>query len=430
MIVDGLIEYGDKILVGFSGGADSVCLLHYLYTNREKLGIEVMAAHINHGLRGNSADNDERFCKDFCEKRGIAFFSQRVDVKAVAKQTGISEETAGRKVRYDFFNKICTDYGINKIATAHHKNDLAETVVMNFIRGAGIKGLSGIPQIRGNIIRPMLDMTRNEVENYCKEYNLDFVTDETNFENIYRRNKIRLDLIPYIQKEFNGGFVNSVTENAKSISDDNAFIQEFADKEFNKRVRKEKNGFSLEIDNIPNSLRRRIFIRMMECCGVRDITFAHIKSVDDLWHKNETGKMCNLPDGVTAEILYGRLYIGGRRDKTDDFEYDIKIGECTEIPEAGITVLIQKDDKNGTFVLDGDLKVRSRRIGDVFYPSGMKGKKKVKDYFINEKIPAEERQKIPLLICGGEIAMIIGKRRDRRFIGKGYSVKIEKMGDV
>lgn len=430
MIVDGLIEYGDKILVGFSGGADSVCLLHYLYTNREKLGIEVMAAHINHGLRENSADSDELFCKEFCEKRGISFFVKHADVRAVAKQNGVSEETAGRNVRYDFFNKICADYGINKIATAHHKNDLAETVVMNFIRGAGIKGLAGIPSVRDNIIRPMLDMTRKDVENYCRENKLDFVTDETNFENVYRRNKIRLDLIPYIQKEFNSGFVNSVTENAKNIADDNAFIEAAADSEFDKRVSKEKNGFSLIIDNIPNSIRRRIFIRMMERCGVRDIALVHIKNVDELWDKNETGKMCNLPSNTIAKTMYGRLYIVRACDKTEDFEYDIKIGECTAIPEAGITILVQKDDKNGTFMLDGDLKVRSRHSGDIFYPSGMKGKKKVKDYFVNEKIPSEERAKIPLLICGGEVAMIIGKRRDRRFIGKGYSVKIEKMGDV
>lgn len=430
MIVDGLIQQGDKILVGFSGGADSVCLLHYLHTNSARLGIEVFAAHINHGLRADSADSDERFCADFCARRGITLFTKHENVAAIAEKTGVSEETAGRNVRYAFFSQICAENGINKIATAHHKNDLAETVLMNFIRGAGINGLGGIPRRRGNIIRPMLDMTRGEVEQYCRENALEFVTDETNFESIYRRNKIRLELIPYIQKEFNGGFVNSVAENAKIIAEDNEFLENIARDEFKKRVKTEKNGLSIMIDNIDGCIRRRIFMRMMSECGAADISLVHINSVDELWRTNETGRRCSLPDGVIARTSYGRLHIEKECAAAADFEYDVKIGERTLIPEAGIAILVQPDDKNGTFALDGKLTVRCRRPGDVFYPSGMKGKKKVKDYFINEKIPSAQRSKIPLLLCGGEIVMIIGKRRDRRFVGKGYSIKIEKTGDV
>ncbi len=432
MIIDsaveryGMIDKGDRIVVGFSGGADSVCLLHCLWSAREKYGIVVMAAHVNHGLRTDTADRDEDFCRSFCERLGIPFFAMHADVHAFALKNGISDEMAGRSVRYSFFDELCKKHDINKIATAHHKNDLAETILMNFMRGAGINGLSGIPPMRKNIIRPLIDTQRSEVEEYCRENGLEYVTDETNLENVYRRNKIRNELIPYIQKEFNNAFVGNVAENAKNIAADNELIEAIVDSEFEKRVQKEKNGYSVAIADIPEAVRRRLFIRMAELSGARDISGVHIRSVDMLWHRNETGKSCNLTCGVTAKTAYGRLYIGRKSDNTAYFEYDITIGERTVIPEAGIAVLVEQDE-SGTFAFEGRLAVRSRCAGDIFYPVGMKGRKKVKDYFVDEKIPADERATVPLLVCDGEIAMIIGKRRDRRFVGKGYSVKTEKL---
>lgn len=422
----GLIEKGDKILIGFSGGADSVCLLHCLWGARERYGIQIFAAHVNHGLRGETADRDERFCAGMCERLGVPLFVKRADVRRYAEEKGISEETAGREVRYAFFDEVCAKNGINKTATAHHKNDLAETVVMNFIRGAGINGLSGIPPVRANIIRPLIDSLRSEIEEYCKRNGLEFVTDETNFQNVYRRNKIRLDLIPYIQREFNAGFVNSVAENARSIAADSEFIEGVADGEFEKSVVKTENGFYIEKKPLAYAIRSRVFMRMAQLCGARDIAGVHIRAVDALWEGSQTGKSCNLPCGVRARMEYGRLYIEKAADDGDEFEYKIETGVRCEIPEAGIAVTVTEDE-NGSFAFDGELCVRSRRAGDIFYPSGMKGSKKVKDYYVNEKIPAGERARMPLLVCGGRIAWIIGRRRDRRFFGKGWSVKVEKL---
>lgn len=435
MIIDGavetygLIDKGDKILVGFSGGADSVCLLHSLWTACARYGAHIFAAHINHGLRGESAERDERFCRDMCERLGVPFFVKHADVRGYARERGISEETAGREVRYAFFDELCRKYEFDKIATAHHKNDLAETVVMNFIRGAGINGLSGIPPVRGNIIRPLIDTPRSEIEQYCREHGLEFVTDETNLESVYRRNKIRLELIPYIQKEFNSGFINSVAQNAKSIAADCEFLENVADEEYKKRVTKTKNGFCIRIEPLAEAVRSRIFMRMAAECGASDIAGVHIRAVDMLWQRGETGKSVNLPDGVCARTAYGVMYIEKAYSEADGFEYYIKVGQRTPIPEAGIAVTVVPDE-NGSFRLDGELCVRSRRSGDIFYPAGMKGRKKVKDYYVNEKIPSGERMTIPLLTCGGEIAWIIGRRRDRRFFGKGYSVLTEKLDDI
>ena len=212
----GMLPFG-SVLVGLSGGADSAALLYLLCRLSEELGFAVYAAHVNHGLRGAAADADERFSEALCKLLGVEFRVLRADVKGEAEKRGMSEELAGRCVRYEFFDKLASEHNIDRIATAHHKNDNAETILMNFVRGTGIKGLCGIPYTRGKIIRPLLDCTRAEIERYCGENSIEYVTDMTNLDTVYTRNKARHILIPEIEREFNPAFVDTITHNAQLL---------------------------------------------------------------------------------------------------------------------------------------------------------------------------------------------------------------------
>ena len=224
---------GDRVLAAVSGGADSVCMLHMLCALKKNLGFELACAHLNHGLRGEAAEADARFVEELCKKLGVTFYVKCVDVAELAKDCKLSTEEAGRKARYDFFNELKEAHGFTRIATAHNKNDNAETVLMRIIRGSGLDGLSGIPYVReDNVVRPLLDVSRQEIEEYCKKYNLEYRTDTTNLENDYTRNKVRNLLIPYIEKEFNSGIIDSLNRLSKNASQDSQFVNDYAKRLF------------------------------------------------------------------------------------------------------------------------------------------------------------------------------------------------------
>lgn len=429
-----LIQEYDKIIVALSGGADSVCLLHSLYMLKDIYKLDICAAHINHNLRGIDAKRDEQFTIDFCNELGVKCYVLDADVKEYSQKNSVSEETAGRLIRYAFFEKVLHEIGYNKIATAHNKNDSAETILMNIMRGTSLSGLSGIPYKRDNVIRPVLDMTRQEIEKYCSENNLLYVTDETNLEDIYTRNKVRINLIPYIEREFNAGFISTITENAKTIRDEDSFIQEQALIEYNKLVRSDH----VEIDELLKLhtaiVRRVLFIMISDIVGnKRDISSKCIEDILAMIRKNHTGKKINIGRNMTAFIQYGKLYISNQTNKTCDFEYRIEIGKWIEIKEAGYRVLIEKSNEEESdcfcFKSVENIIIRNRRSGDYFYPIGMIGKKKIKDYFVDEKIPRDKRDRTLILLCDDDIAWVVGKRRDRRFL-KGtdmYKVLVESI---
>lgn len=258
---ENLIFYGDTIVVGVSGGADSVSLLYFLTTIREKYNLTIKACHVNHNIRNETAKRDELFVKNLCEKLNVEFFLKSEKIPALAEEWKMTEEEAGRKVRYDFFNEIAGATG--KIATAHNQNDNVETLLMRLIRGTGLSGLSGIKYKRDNIIRPILDVPRSEIENYIHKNNLDYVTDETNLENEYTRNKIRLDLIPFICDNFNPNFKNTLASNIPSFVEDSDFIEKEAEKEYRICV-SEKFEIDLEhFSGLHASIQKRILIKAL-----------------------------------------------------------------------------------------------------------------------------------------------------------------------
>ena len=194
-----LLEDGGTVLVALSGGADSTALLHFLYSVKEKYNLTILAAHLNHGIRGEEADRDERFCKILCEKYNIPFYSKTLDIPALSKQRGVSEELCGRDERYAFLGTLAEAHNA-RIATAHNADDNAETLIFNLARGSSLRGAAGIPPKRGRIIRPLIEVTRAQIEEYCAENGLDFVTDSTNLGDEYTRNKIRHHVIPVLRE--------------------------------------------------------------------------------------------------------------------------------------------------------------------------------------------------------------------------------------
>ena len=433
-----MLECGDKVIAAVSGGADSVCMLHILNNLKNDLKFSLCCAHINHGLRGEAADSDEAFVKALCVNMGIDFYSKKFDVARLAEENKITCEEAGRNVRYGFFEEIKTKYGYNKVATAHNKNDNAETVLMRIIRGTGIDGLAGIPYMRNDgVIRPILDISREQVEEYCTENNLEFCTDATNLENDFTRNKVRNMLIPFIEREFNAKISDSLIRLSDSAEEDSKFLKSYT-KRLYQRLGNPIPGSklnTLHIDSL-KLLEKPILTRILQLAAEKSspakLEKKHICDIIELLNKN-TGASINLPQGLVAEINYGWLTFSGPLDKidvksnADGFFADIAIGDTVCIEALGKEISIREENakeykcKINEIAADIDkigfqpLFLRSRRDGDkiVWFSDGKA--KKIKNIFIDEKIPQKDRNKIPLLATGDEIIAIVGSRVSEKY---------------
>ena len=421
-----LINADDTVLVGLSGGADSVALCHILHT----IGINIVAAHLNHNIRGEEARRDAEFAKNFAKNLGMRFVSKSVNVREFAQNMGMSEEMAGREARYAFFDDVCKSYHLTKIATAHNRNDRAETILMNLMRGSTMSGLSGIPYKRDNIIRPILDLTRAEIESYCNSMGLLYVTDSTNATDDYTRNKIRHKLIPLIEGEFNPNFITTVSKNADIISDNADYLIKSADTVY-KRIVSDNSADVLALVKEHTAIIRLVIRQMLTAVlGNDDVSSEFVENTLELVRENTTGKEINLPKGYRARIEYGRLVID-KPVTIEPYEYRLRLDEPLYIKELNISVIVQNAptrQKDGAMYFSGidtdNMYIRNRRDGDSFYPNGMRGKKKLKDYFIDQKIPREERNMLPMLTSNGDIAAIIGHRQDRRFEFTDTGVKL------
>lgn len=225
----GMLLSGDKVLVAFSGGADSVVMTHALLILSEEMGFTVCAAHLNHSLRGEESDYDELFVRSFCESRGIDLTVEKVDIAALSQLSKEGIEECARNVRYDFLFRTAASIGADRIATAHTLSDNAETLIFNILRGSGLNGLTGIPETRGKLIRPMLKVTRSEIEQYAKEESLPFVTDSTNADTVYKRNYIRKEIIPRFS-QINPSFYAAIERLIENVREDNGYFEAKAEK--------------------------------------------------------------------------------------------------------------------------------------------------------------------------------------------------------
>lgn len=423
-----LIQSNDRILIALSGGPDSICLLSILYKLKEEFNIKLGVAHVNHMLRGEESDKDEEYAKEFCNKLNIEFYSKRINIDKIANEKSISHEMAGRDERYKFFFEISKLKDYNKIAIAHNLNDQAETIIMNIMRGSGIEGLCGIRSKRENgIIRPILCLSRKEVEEYCDKYELNPRIDKTNLENIYRRNKVRLDILPYMKENFNKDIINTINRMSKLIQVDNDFLEKESNKYYDLYCLKDKS--KLIISKEAFKLDKAILTRIIKKSFIdfsntfSNFEMKHIYEIISL-AENETNKKISLPNNMLALNVYGDIHLKLKNDEKINNE----------------EIVIEKSNLNGKSIIYGDyivnfnlinnknniefsnnvlikyldydkikekLIIRKRKNGDKIIPLGMKGSKKIKDIFIDLKIPLEQRDEIPILCFDNEIAWIV-----------------------
>ncbi|WP_372995134.1 tRNA lysidine(34) synthetase TilS [Lutispora sp.] len=429
-----MLNHGDSIVVGLSGGPDSMCLLHVLMGLKEAWGLKIYAAHLNHQFRGRDADEDALYVKKKCEEWGIEVFIQVFNVPAYAKEKGLSSEEAGREIRYKLFYEVAHKVGANKIAIAHNMNDNAETVLMNLFRGSGIEGLKGIEATRGEIIRPLINVRRDEIEAYCHEKKLNPRIDKTNLEPIYGRNKVRLELIPYIEKHFNGNIMSTLQRLSDIVTIENDFLNKEAKKLLLKIAIIGENSIEYNINKMndihPALLRRVIRMGIEQLIGtLKGIEYRNIEGVLDLLGKS-TGAAIILPHNIKAYISYDKLilrintqsepykyYLELENDRDNIAEFFDFTVRLTTVDASQIGDI--KKDKYKVYIDKGKVKqklvLRNRFDGDVFSPIGLKGSKKLKEYFIDEKIPKEERDNIFLIADGKEIVWVLGRRLSEKY---------------
>lgn len=447
-----MLRYGESVVVGVSGGSDSMCLLSILMNLREQFNLVLQVVHIHHGIRGKDADNDAAFVEKFCEKYGIMCKTFYFDVLSYAKESGLSSEEAGRILRYKTFSELADKMG-GVIAVAHNACDNAETVMLNMFRGTGIKGISGIMPVRGNIIRPILCLTKEEIYEYLEKSGIDYRVDQSNFTTEYTRNKLRLKVIPYIEENINDRASAHINNLAEDMLDLCEYVDEVASnilKSDSEVINVEKYGeYNLQ-ENKYIRLHKRLFdtkkiivsevIRKavaMLADGLKDITRQHIEKIIELNHKN-VGSTLNLPYNIVVIKEYEDIVLL-RVDKEKTIEstketeicekvinaygtYDLPLEQGTikvfSTEERKIDLTENKYTKWISYdILKDSLFIRTRKPGDYIVVNSTGAKKKLKDYFIDEKIPQRDRDKVLLLANGQEIIWVIGYR-----MGENYKV--------
>ena len=308
-----MISPADKVIIAVSGGPDSMSILNYLYENKEDYKIEIIVCHVNHGIREN-ANLDEEYVKKYCEDRNIMLFIKHEDVVSLAKKSKRGLEETGRIVRYNFFEEIANSEKANKIIVAHNKNDNAETIIMNAIRGSGLSGLKGIEEKRGKYIRPLINCSREEIEEYCREEKLNPRHDESNDDNTYTRNKIRNIVIPYIKDEFNPNIVDTLKRLSDIIKEDEEYLEQKTEESFERLASREGEKISFVVRDFNNEDRviqkRLIQKAIKEVAGsLNEIDKINIEDIIKLCNNNIGNKYMYPNKNVKVEMKDKRIYI-------------------------------------------------------------------------------------------------------------------------
>jgi tRNA(Ile)-lysidine synthase len=436
-----LLTQGEKVVVGVSGGPDSICLLHALFVISKILDINLFVFHLNHMLRGEEADKDEDYVIGVCKKLEIPLLTKSVNIKRVAQEEGLSIEEAAREIRYREFALYAQAVGASKIAVAHNKNDQAETILMRIIRGTGLDGLTGMELRRGNIIRPLLDISRNEIEEYCNKHLLHPRIDSSNLHNIYTRNKIRLELIPEIDKLFKTDVTDSLVRMSKILRDDNDLLEMNSLDFYKQAVKKEdEKNILINLEKLKtyhiSMIKRVIRLAVNKVKqNLKGIESVHLDAAVDLIFDGKTGSRICFPENIFVEKSYNTIKIGQNFEysSTITFNVEVDIPGHTYIEglhtfiEASILDRIElgnffKNPTPNSFLqffdyekLDMGINIRNRKSGDIFKPYNSNGTKKLKEYLIDNKIPREKRDIIPIMAKGNEVIWIVGYKISDKF---------------
>lgn len=432
-----MLEKEDKVIVGVSGGADSICLLFVLLELQKSIPFEIIVVHVNHGLRGLDADEDEAYVKKICEEQDLLCVTYSENVELIAKNRKQSTEEAGREVRYAAFYRTLELYGGTKIALAHHKNDNVETFLMNMARGTGLKGLGGIRPVSGKLIRPLLCMEREEIEQYLQKKGIAYCTDKTNASDEYTRNRIRNHVIPYMEKEINSCTVSHINDTMEQLLEIQSYLEVQRDIHMETCVRVQEDGYIVnweELKKIPNVIQTLVLKQaLVNITGMeKDITSVHLKELQNLFQK-QVGRRLDLPYETEALKMYEGIKLRKKTAiETEKIVCEVSVNESNEqqIILENMTLILrvfenfdgnmQDVQKNNTKWFDYDiikngLCIRTRKPGDYITIHQDGKKQKLKSYFINEKIPKEERDKVLLVADGSHILWIIGYRVNCRY---------------
>jgi len=304
-----MLEKGDRVLVGLSGGPDSVTLLHVLCGLKKEYSLNILVAHLDHKFRGEESRGDRRFCEELAEKYGIEIVSDEIDVPKIAKEKGISPEEAARFERYDFFKRVAKERGMGKVAVGHTMDDQAETVLMRIIRGAGMSGLGGISPVKEmqgfTILRPLIEASRKEVEDFISENDLKFRKDSSNEKTIFTRNKIRLELIPLLEKDFNPNIKEVLSNMAENLQIENDFLKRYARRKFKSVSKIKQDEISIDLKKFkkqPEAVRKRILRAGLEELkgDLRRLTYQHWKEIEELIDSRPVNSIVDLPAGISV----------------------------------------------------------------------------------------------------------------------------------
>ena len=417
----GMFPKGCRIVVGLSGGADSVALTHFLSRYAARTGISLVAAHVNHCLRGLESDSDERFVRSFCEKSGLALEVRRADVASLAKQNSLGVEECGRAVRYSFFNSLCGENG--RIATAHTLSDSAETVLMNLARGAGPRGLCGIPPVRGRIVRPLLEVTRTEIERYCDFYGLTYVTDSTNLQEEYVRNRIRLKAVPAL-KSVNPSFETCVLHTTALLRCDEEYFSRLAE-DAAVKARAPSGGYDIAaLQKLPRAVLLRVIPLAIHAISDARLGYEHILSVEEIVRLGRGA--VTVTGGIQCFATGNTLFVTGEK-KARVRQWSVPLGShATPLPDGRELCLYRpntEDWKNGRkkinnllfnnlinydTISDNGSFIRNRRNGDLFRPACRGVTKSLKKLFNEAHTPVRERDQLAILESGGTILWVEG----------------------
>jgi tRNA(Ile)-lysidine synthase len=426
-----LIGKGDRILTAFSGGADSVFLLYFLLKYKRRFKISFAAFHLNHKLRGEDADKDEKFCSSFCTENKIEYYSEAVDVKTIARKNKISVEEAGREIRYKELDQLSKEKGFNKIATAHNASDNAETMLLNVVKGTGIKGLSGIPVKRGKIIRPILTLDSGEIRKYLDEKKITYRIDVSNLDTGYERNFLRKEIIPKLKHKLNPQLEQKLLNSARILRNINSYFESQIKLIENEAVKFSNGKLQINI-KILNRLDVRLhgdfFKNIIEKNFHAETSSDNIDDILSLLIM-QTGRKIDLTGNLIAakEREYVLIFRNKKERKFSKqkiridgrAEFDGHVLSIDRVKSKKINPLGRKDDKSFEYIsgdlIKDDFELRTWKNGDRFYPIGMKGSKKLSDFLTEQKITSIEKRNQLVLTNSGSIVWVVGLRLDERF---------------
>lgn len=425
-----MLDGKDRVIAGVSGGADSICLLFMLEEMSRESGFSIVAVHVHHGLREDAADRDAAYVKAVCGKLGVGLRTFYEDVRGYAREKGLTLEEAGREVRRKIFEKVMGQEKGTKIALAHHQNDNAETLVWNLCRGCGLKGLGGIAPAVGVWIRPLLCLNREEIESYLENRGISYCTDESNLSDDYTRNRIRGHVIPYLEEQVNSRAVLHMSETMEQMR----LVGEFVGQEvrrYEKACVRYRGCKALLIESefrqVPEALRGFVLQEMLyKVAGRRkDIGSIHIRALEEL-QKRQVGRQVHLPYQMCARRCYEGIEVSAGKNggevipmqKESPAEFcgcpvQARVFERTAdmviFPENPYTKWFDYD------IIKNTVKIRHREPGDYITISKEGGTQKLKQYFINEKIPGSLRDRIWLAADGRHIMWIVGYRQNQKY---------------